>query len=242
MIKLADDSFDITPFFGTEPDPFLCRIIALYYTYGKEPSFVDFWAQISDDKCTALIARQDFSVILYLTEKTDKDELLGFLRMLSPRYALCDKRFNLGFGSKETSGDIMTSDGMNSLDEAEKKPASPKEVYSVISKTELRPVSYEDFVLDLSHRLIKHTSRAYMIDNKSVVLTIAETENCAVLGALATLPEYRGQGTASRLITSITEELCNEGKQVFFNCEYGLTSYYKKLGFEVCGQWAEYEE
>lgn len=66
--------------------------------------------------------------------------------------------------------------------------------------------------------------------------------NIAVLGNIATLPDYRGRGIGTRLTSKLCEELTHEGRLVCLNVkahnEPALRSY-RKLGFvTVC----DYEE
>ena len=74
-------------------------------------------------------------------------------------------------------------------------------------------------------------------------MTLAESTDCAVFGALATDPEYRGKGLGGFLIKYINNILVNEGKTVFLHrAPDENISFYNKLGFKRYGIWNEYYE
>ena len=74
-------------------------------------------------------------------------------------------------------------------------------------------------------------------------MTLAESNDCAVLGALATDPEYRNMGQGAFLIKYINNILVNEGKTVFLHrAPDENIEFYNKLGFDVYGIWAEYKQ
>ncbi len=62
----------------------------------------------------------------------------------------------------------------------------------------------------------------------------------ALLGAVATQPEYRGRGYASRCLSALTAALQAEGRHVLLSPknEYAQ-ALYERLGFMVCGEWGE---
>jgi predicted GNAT family acetyltransferase len=72
-------------------------------------------------------------------------------------------------------------------------------------------------------------------------MTLAETDNGAVLGALATDPDYRRKGYGAFLIRYINNRLVREGKKVFLHrAPDENVEFYNKLGFKEFGEWSEY--
>ena len=64
-------------------DPFACRIISLCTSYNPHLPFVDYWTVFDDESNTATgaIARNGTDFILFLTDKTDIDEVSTFMRV-----------------------------------------------------------------------------------------------------------------------------------------------------------------
>lgn len=64
-------------------DPFACRIISLCTSYQPVLPFVDYWT-VFDDKTknpTGAIARNGTDFILFLTDKSDINEVSSFMRV-----------------------------------------------------------------------------------------------------------------------------------------------------------------
>ena len=99
-------------------------------------------------------------------------------------------------------------------------------------------------MLDVNHKLLKKTVRTYAVDvdgPAACIMTLAESADCAVLGALATVPEHRREGYGSYLIKYINNILVDEGKRVFLHrAPDSNIEFYNQLGFELYGIWSEY--
>lgn len=87
------------------------------------------------------------------------------------------------------------------------------------------------------------TGRTYFIkvDGKivSAASTTAETEGLAMVVGVATLPEYRGCGYASKVVEKLCSDLLSEDKIpcLFYN-NPAAGKIYHRIGFEDIGQWA----
>lgn len=252
MIKSAGDDFNIEYFLETMSvgNPFGCRISSLYKTYDYHFPFVDYWIQADNHRCTSIIARLETSFILLLTDYSDLEEISSFMRVSGAVSIICDERYKLDCGLNCIGGPILSS---SVIMESDKDFAviSPtvKEVYELISKCASKNFavpSYESFTLDVSHKLNKNTVRMYGIKGESLsscIMTLAESNDCAVLGALATDPEYRNMGQGAFLIKYINNILVNEDKTVFLHrAPDENIEFYNKLGFDVYGIWAEYKQ
>lgn len=251
MIKIADECLNIEEYIDdlTASDPFGCRIKSLYKTYSYTLPFVDFWVELVDDKCVSLIARLESVFILRLTEASDIEEISAFLRVSGASSIICDGKYQLEVNLNRNDGPILVRKTPFVL--AEKFniiTPSVKDVYFVIDKCRsdnFSVPSYEDFALDVTHKLNSKTIRMYGISNgiilQSCIMTLAESDDCAVLGALATLPNFRTSGFGSYLIKYITNKLISENKAVYLHrAKNENIDFYKKSGFEEYGMWAEY--
>ncbi len=250
MIKICDNDFNIEGYLNSLSvnNPFGCRIKALYNTYDYTLAFVDFWVQLVDNTVTALIARMESTFILRLTDDADLEEVSAFMRVSGAENIICDGKYKLDCGMERVSGPVFLSSDIMPYENSF-KVFSPhiKDVYNLISKCRSENFavpSYESFALDAAHKLSKNTLRIYGTgDNKLVccIMTLAETDNGAVLGALATDPEYRRKGYGAFLIRYINNKLVKEGKRVFLHrAPDENVEFYNKLGFKEFGEWSEY--
>lgn len=116
----------------------------------------------------------------------------------------------------------------NSVPRGTEKTPPLSEIYGVL-KTAFE-IDYEQWYLDMSHRIRHGITQFRRLDG--AVLAIQHNLNGnALLSQIATSPELRGQGRASRLIKAVCGELSDSS--VFVLCEDGLLSFYQRLGFSL---------
>lgn len=120
-------------------------------------------------------------------------------------------------------------------------PLSPREIYPLLSRIFADFPSFEPWYLDVSYRE-RHgfcRNRAVVKDGAAVAsaMTVAEWQGGAVIGAVATDPNHRGNGYASRCVTALTRQLQQQNKQVYIcpKNEYAKRLY-ERLGFTVCDE------
>ena len=74
-----------------------------------------------------------------------------------------------------------------------------------------------------------------------LAMTVAESSNGAVLGAVSCHPDYRKHGYGSTVVKYISNRLIAENKTVYLHrAKNANQSFYNNLGFEQCGSWQEY--
>ena len=228
-------------------NPFGCRILSLFNTYGFSLPFADFWVQIAGSEAVAAVSRIDSSFIVRTTDGADTEELSAFLRVSGASVILSDTPLDCHMNFR--SGPVLFNRGILVISE-DYGVITPEimEFYSVIEKSASKnftPPSYESFLLDVGNRLQKGAARLLGVEEKgelaACVMTLAESADSAVLGALATLPEYRKKGLGRFLIKYINNELIGEGKTVFMHrAEDENIDFYNRLGFKEYGKWIEY--
>jgi ribosomal protein S18 acetylase RimI-like enzyme len=95
---------------------------------------------------------------------------------------------------------------------------------------------FEAWYLDVSYRTRHDLCRHAAITDNGVIassaMTVAEWQNGALLGGVATAPAYRRRGYAGRCVLSLTAALQQRGKTVWI-CPYNLPAQrlYESLGF-----------
>ncbi len=233
-------------------DPFACRIISLCNSYNPGLVFVDYWlVRDENGENNGAIARNGSNFILFITEKSDIEEVSSFMRVAGASAVICDGRFTLDlFGSKTNEGSVLLRN--TSFDEEEKGflfiEPDIKSAYELILKSaddNFTPPKFEDFYVDVNHKLRHRTSRLVGIDEGgeliAVAMTVAESDSAAVLGAVASDPERRNQGLGSGLIKHLINELISENKSVYLHrAKNANIDFYKNLGFTEYGTWREY--
>lgn len=234
-------------------DPFACRIISLYNSYSPQLAFVDYWMTADEEsgKCTGAVARSGTNFILFITDDCDLDELSSFMRVAGASSVLCSGRYKLDlFGSKCVTGAILVRNKPFEKLNGNINIVQPeiKDVYGLIVRCadeNFKPPVFEDFYVDVNHKLRHNATRMYGIceDNKlvAVAMTVAESENGAVLGAVSCDPEYRKCGYGSSIVKYISNRLIEENKAVFLHrAENANVSFYNNLGFVETDKWREY--
>ena len=99
---------------------------------------------------------------------------------------------------------------------------------------------FEAWYLDVSYRTRHDLCRHAAITDNGVIassaMTVAEWQNGALLGGVATAPDYRRRGYAGRCVLSLTADLQNRGKTVWI-CPYNQSAQrlYESLGFRLHG-------
>ena len=236
----------------SQSDPFACRIISLYNSYSPELAFVDYWLLQNDDgDYTGAIARNGSNFILFLTEHSDIDEVSSFMRVAGASAVICDGKYELELnGCKTLTGKVLVrtvpfDDEDNGLTFSE---PDIKAVYEMIVKSadeNFNPPPFDEFYVDVNHKLRHNTARLVGIDEDGIcvasAMTVAESPNSAVLGAVSCDPNFRRRGFGSALIKYLTNMLVAENKSVYLHrAQNANVDFYKSLGFEEYGTWREY--
>lgn len=235
-----------------ENDPFICRILSLYNSYPPSLAFVDYWLTSDDSgKTNGAIARNGSNFILFLTEESDLQEISSFLRLSGAEGVLCDGRYYLDFSEKTSEGAILKrSEPIGAKgEEPELYNPSIKAAYELIVKCaddNFTPPDFDDFYVDLNHKLRHGAMRLYGIEDSgrlaAVAMTVAESDDGAVLGAVACDPVFRRKGFGSKIVRGTANALIAEGKTVFLHrAKNANAAFYQKLGFSDCGEWREYK-
>lgn len=194
MIVTANENYINVIMNLSAEDPFACRIISQYNSYDSSLAFVDYWTIIDDktDECTGAISRCGTNFILFLTDKTNLEEVSSFMRVAGASSAICSGDFNLNlYGSKSVSGVILKkSEPFQNVDESINFAVPDiKEVYNLIvscADENFVPPPFDDFYVDVNHKLRHNATRMYGVyDGTKLVamaMTVAESSNGAVFG------------------------------------------------------------
>ena len=124
-------------------------------------------------------------------------------------------------------------------------PLTPREYWEVIAPVfadTLPP--FDAWYTDVSHRVRHGVCRLLGIKADggpvAAAMTTAEDGDRWVIGAVATLPDYRGRGYAAALVMTLAAMGQQSGKSVLLSPKNeGAKRLYEKCGFVVCGRYGQ---
>lgn len=226
-------------------DVFGTRIACLYNCYSTDYDFVKFWKQTDGDgKIISAVSRIDGDATLTSTGE-NAEEVYAFLKIVGFRTVQCEKRIAqlMGAGSS-IDGYVVEYKG----NEKEIKNFQtdnifrPKEIYDIIKSAKLVGIGeYLPWLSDTTFRMNRGATEVLTaVENGTPVacaMKLFSTDTAVLLGAVATLPEYRGRGLAGALVTSLAES--EKNKRVELLCKHdSIVDFYKSIGFTVKNEWS----
>lgn len=239
MIRLASESdFSATPM--TES---AVRIHGLRKAYGTEMSFLRFYS----DGEGALLAIMDGVGILDCPNQMT-DEWLTFLLMNPDIKTIHCPEENGQFLMKsgmfsEKQGQVMifNGDDVQSPPDVNNMPYLPS-VYTLLQEYFEGISPFDAWYPDASHRIRHDCSHAACITEGeqviSTAMTVAETESAAIIGQVATHPDYRRKGLAGKCIKSLIA-ICKGKSLYILPLNENAHHLYEKLGFKDHSSWME---
>ena len=240
MLKLCENmkEFDFLP-----PDPYAARISALAKTYGFGQSFVLFWVQYVDGEPVAAVSRIDGNMSVFCSEKTDFEELSAFINTVGFSVLACreENMRNLGFEATNASYIVKYNAQVGLPDERVLWDYDKKDVYELLSECGFEMGDFGAFVADYCSKLNKGTAKLAAIADAELnacARALFIGKNSVLLGAVATRKTARGKGYASKAVKALANSFSD--KSVYLFCRNdSLLDFYKKIGFEFDGRWAE---
>lgn len=99
--------------------------------------------------------------------------------------------------------------------------------------------------MDINHKLRHGTMRLLGLydgnDLAAIAMTVAESRQGAVIGAVACLPKFRNKGYGTYIVNHLTNILVKEGRSVFVHrAENANKAFYDNLKFNCFDSWCEY--
>lgn len=222
------------------------KICGLWEAYGADQPFCRFWRWGQG----GILASLEGAAVLYSGGEDDWEEMAAFLAMSPDIHSL---RSDEGTARKlaeklalpVAAGDVMSPARTFALAEqgAAKAVESPRELYPLLSAcfSEGLP-SFDGWYADVSHRLRHGCCRIAVVHENgrpiACAMTTAEGGGAALIGAVATHPDFRGRGYASACVAYLTALLQQERRQVFLSPKNEPAHrLYRRLGYVDTGRW-----
>lgn len=240
MLKLSE-SKDIDKILGICDSDLLGTRIACYaLAYGFDRDFLQIWF----DEETSVAVAKFYDSMTLAGECSSPEEVREFVRMIgfqSLEMSL-ENCHRLGFKADEVKKSYIFSGNVKDHVADIVGEEHYKELYRLVSKN--IPGSFADtkeaylaFLSDLTFKQRRGLARCRGIisDGRliSSVITSAETQNSALLSAVASDRDFRGKGVGKATVLSTVNELINENKKVFvIALNESAEGFYEHIGFE----------
>lgn len=218
------------------------KLLAMWQCYHPY-SIGRFWA----DEYGSLLGLLDGAAVFF-TQGHNAEEWCGFFTMNTDIRVIRTDGQTAERCAPHTpfalqTGVVMSPSRYIEQPDTKEEPPSLQAYYTLLSDVFGQAVPpFDVWYVDVSHRLRHGFSRLCGVTDGNIAcagaMTTAETANAAVIGAVATHPDYRGKGYASRIVLSLASQLQQEGKTVFLSPknEYAKELYHK-IGFEPVATW-----
>jgi GNAT superfamily N-acetyltransferase len=227
-------------------DVFGTRIKAYFKCYSTDYDFVKFWVQTNENgEVTATISRVDGDMTL-CEYGADYEELLQFVKIVGFTTIQCRRETAQHFTDKEVLWGYVVRfwEEKPCKDIAAKDSFELKEIYDIIKAENLTGVGdYLPWLSDTTFRVNRNTAKPLLahIDgrNAGCAMVLFRTDKAALLGAVATVPEFRGKGVARALVTRLAVSELADGRRVELLCKNdSIVEFYKSIGFKATDEWS----
>lgn len=228
------------------------RIGSLAEAYGKDCPFTRIWRTDSGSFLSLL----DGNAILNLCAQENRlseqsiEEVFWFLSMQPEIHSVrtdaetarrLAKFPAFSAAPRLETGEVLCLEGALSAGPVSAVPATAREIYPLLSlcfDAALPP--FESWYVDVSHRLRHGVCHTAAIFREGAVvasaMSVAEYAGTALLGAVATHPDYRGRGYATACLRALAEQL--PGRRILLSPKNAYAAgLYAHLGFVPFGRW-----
>ncbi len=227
-------------------DVFGTRIKVYFNCYSTDYDFVKFWVQTDENGAvTAAISRVDGDMTL-TAENADFEELLQFVKIVGFNTIQCKR----AVAKKLTADETLWGYVVRFESEKEnygvklKNDFDLKEIYAIIKAENLTGVGeLLPWLSDTTFRINRNAARAALAEldgeNAGSAMVLFRTDSAALLGAVATVPKFRGRGVARSLVTLLANEELKNGRRVELLCKNdSIVEFYKSIGFKAVDEWS----
>lgn len=209
-------------------DVFGTRIAAYMAIYGTEYPFAMFYLQESNNSVTAAVCKVDDAMTICCAPDADYEELTAFVNAIGFNTLMCTsfvcgklllKPQKVGFivefydaPKVADSKDIILSNDVELAD-----------VYDVLSCSGFKGLAEKgQWLADVSLRVKKGAAKAKVVKHArnpvACAMVLFEANQAVLIGAVATVPAFRGNGYAGALVTDLALAAKANDKRVELLC------------------------
>lgn len=236
--------------------------------FGFACEYMDVWLQYFEGKITGIVLRYHENLILYSQPPDKQTPAMDFqevklllqerkINVISGKGTVIDGFYPLvadRFSKRQMYFSELTDNRVLKTDTREVVLAEEKDVPEIAEAYGLIKEFAGLYAADVRNRKAQILSRIrsgegiHMFIRKEGKIvshgnTTAETGVSGMIGGIFTLPEYRGQGLAGKVISTLCNNLAKRGKSAclfYDNSDAGRI--YRRLGFHDTGRWTVLEK
>ncbi len=208
----------------------LAKILSQYKAFGNTNISPDFWVQEKDGVITAVISLYGNELTLYCNNG-DLEEIWDFIKVIHPKRVFTESE-NLITPCNAMAKQVF----LKKLPLAKSLPlanVSLKELYDKLllgSDGDVALPCFEDFLLDISHRL-RHQGAVAIVKDYGAALSFLY-EGGGIISGISVDKSYRSKGLGSKLLREICEVT---GGNIFACTDEKNKEFYIKNGFSYIG-------
>ena len=229
-------------------DSFGTKIAGSYKTYENNFQFAMFYVQLNDEnEITAAASKIYGSVILSVNDNADFEEIREFLNVVGYSTVSCEfevcKKLKLDATRNGNIVEFRHNEREPQKAKIDYFPSLPK-IYDLLKSVDFDLGEKSDWMADISMRMRKDVSVWSTVEEeklKACACALYVTDDAAFLGCVACDNGTRGAGLGSEVVLRLIKTI-GQNKRINLFCKNGkIVEFYKKLGFDVVGKWAESE-
>ncbi len=245
MITLLKD-LDINLINSLCNDHYKRKIKASFYAYGTKFEFCKFFLVSFEEKSGIISLFNSSMVISFQDEFNFCDELISeiadFIHLYSPFSIESSVDFitkmSLKLGEKYNSNErtefSFSYEKNNEINMEIDEIPKLDDVFNILKKSfEAFETldAYELWLTDTSHKIRHGISQVFLAQKRTTATLQYIIDDVALIGHVATLPEFRGQFLARKMLFLLGEKLHSKGIEVRLFARKHRVSYYKEIGF-----------
>ena len=237
MLKLIENKEEAELLEEFCTDSFGINIVSMLRAYPPEEDICRYWIQITGDYLTAAVCNYNGEVVISTNLKADFEELREFLEASGYSDILCQARDVVSLEMFACGcGQVLRKEDTDAVPFDFERPETTADYEAVYNLLGIKG-EFADWFADISRRINKGTADMRIIRRDGKIVSTASLLHIAgdraVLGAVATDKEYRGQGFATSLVNSFG------GYTVYLRCLPALNGFYERMGYKSVDVWAE---
>lgn len=237
MIEKTEDIEKIYRSLSGRPDIFSGKIKALLESYGTGYDFLSFYVQ---DKGVVIGKYYGGSVISgNIPDEEGAEELKSFLPTLGKGVLMSlENGERLGIADTARKGCIMKftdsapREGDLTRDDVTTW-LSYREIYEILKDG--FDMSFDEWYVDINHNVRHGISTVYSVGNASTATVMFTVDGISFVSAVATRPEMRGRGIATKLLRYIGKKEKEARNDCLLICKEELLPFYTAAGFTLSG-------